>query len=167
MKQSIPKTLMLALFLLLGGLAPDGTRGYAFQTANAWPEVWQADSAFYRVWARADEPVASGAAQRSWVWGPVPFAVANEEYAESPTGKRLVEYLDKARMEVNDPSSDRSAPWFVTTGLLVVEMATGQVQTGNSRFEAHPAADIPVAGDAGSTGAATYSDFGALMGAAE
>src|SRR5947207_8762520 len=83
----------------------------------AWAEEWQAESAFYRVWSRADEPVAGSTAARSWMWGPVPFAVANEPYAESPSGLRLVEYLDKARMEVNDTSVDQRSPWYVTTGL--------------------------------------------------
>jgi hypothetical protein len=127
--------------------------------AQAWPDEWVADSAFNSVWSRADEPVAGGAVQRSWLWGPTPFAVANEAYAESSTGRRLVEYFDKARMEVNDPSVDRASPWFVTSGLLVYEMITGQVQTGNNRFDPRPPAALPVAGDASSPSAPTYASF--------
>lgn len=125
----------------------------------AWPDEWVADSAFYRVWSRADEPVAGGVAARSWLWGPVPFAVANEVYAESATGRRLVAYTDKGRMEINDPSADRGLPWFVTSGLLVYEMITGRVQTGNGRFEGRTPAEVAVAGDAADPYAPTFATF--------
>jgi hypothetical protein len=124
--------------------------------------VWLADSAFFDVWAISDGPVAMQMAGRSWLWGPLPFAVANEAYAESPTGKRLVEYLDKGRMEVNDPRADRASNWFVTSGLLVSEMVTGRVQTGDSAFETRAPAQVPVAGDAQSPNAPSYADFAAL-----
>jgi hypothetical protein len=110
----------------------------------------------------SDGPVGMQVAGRSWLWGPVPFAVANEAYAESPTGKRLVEYLDKGRMEVNDPSADRASNWFVTSGLLVSEMVAGRVQTGNDAFETRAPAQVPVAGDATSPNAPSYAAFAAL-----
>ncbi|HKP51622.1 MAG TPA: hypothetical protein VJ183_03120 [Chloroflexia bacterium] len=129
------------------------------QGASAWPDELLSDSAFYNVWSREDAPIAMRAAVRSWLWGPVPFAVANETYAESPTGKRLVTYLDKARMEVNDPAADRGSQWFVTSGLLVKEMVSGLMQTGNTRFEPREPAKVPVAGDLGNTTAPTYASF--------
>jgi hypothetical protein len=106
------------------------------------------------------------AVARSWLWGPVPFAVANEQYAESLTGRRLVEYLDKGRMEINDPALDRESQWFVTSGLLVHEMVAGQVQVGNNLFEEREPATVPVAGDAASPGAPTYATFGQHLTAA-
>ncbi|MEO8285624.1 MAG: hypothetical protein ABI670_04255 [Chloroflexota bacterium] len=124
-----------------------------------WPVEWQADTSFYNLWSRADGPLASGSVARSWLWGPQPFAVANEEYAESVTGKRLVEYLDKGRMEINDPAADRSSAWFVTSGLLVNEMVTGSMQSGNSQFEVRAPAAVAVAGDAASPNAPTYASF--------
>src|SRR5436853_6522744 len=78
-----------------------------------------ADGAFQQLWEWTDAPVAAGQAQRSWYWGPAPGASLNEPYSGSKTGMRLVQYFDKARMEVNNPNGDRSSPWFVTTGLLV------------------------------------------------
>lgn len=131
-----------------------------------WPDAWQASSAFYSVWSRADAPVVGGMAARSWLWGPEPFAVANEAYTESGTGRRLVEYLDKARMEENDPSADRNSNWFVTSGLLVSEMVTGRVQVGNNTFEARQPAAVPVAGDANSPQAPSYGAFAPLTGPA-
>src|SRR5438045_4778708 len=108
---------LLSMVVLLPQAILIAPQAHTAQAAGlAWPDEWLADSTFYRVWSRADEPVASGAAARSWLWGPAPFAVANEPYAESATGRRLVEYLDKARMEMNDPAADRNSPWFVTTG---------------------------------------------------
>src|SRR5690606_11029895 len=97
-------------------------------------------SAFDDVWARTDLPVANGDVNRTWVWGPAPFSTLQEvptelweEYAESPDGKRLVRYYDKARMEITDPDAPDS-DWFVTNGLLVVELITGQMQVGDDTF---------------------------------
>ena len=50
-------------------------------------------------------------------------------------------------MEVNDPHADPDGPYYVTNGLIVVEMVTGQVQIGEATFEPRPAAEIPVSGD--------------------
>src|SRR5437588_11000737 len=100
----LAKSVLLTLTILITqGMSAYTQPRFAQAAGNAWPDAWQADSAFYRVWSRADEPVAAGAAARSWLWGPAPFAVANEAYAESPTARRLGEYLVKAHVEVNDP----------------------------------------------------------------
>ncbi|MDQ5823702.1 MAG: hypothetical protein M3441_05740 [Chloroflexota bacterium] len=151
--------------LLLGVCGAAFSRvAYSQARLPSWPDAWVADSAFLDVWVRSDGPVALKVAGRSWLWGPVPFAVANEAYTESPTGKRLVEYLDKGRMEVNDPAADRASNWFVTGGLLVTEMVSGQMQTGNSTFEKRAPAEVPVAGDMGSPDAPTYATFSGLLG---
>ena len=34
------------------------------------------NDAFQQVWGRTDQPVASGAVNRTWMWGPEPFTVA-------------------------------------------------------------------------------------------
>src|SRR5689334_16806784 len=80
---------------------------------------------FQRVWARADYPVQQGAAPRSWLWGPRANANIKEPDVDSPGGQREVQYYDKARMEINDPNADRNSPWYVTNGLLVVELISG------------------------------------------
>ena len=143
------------LTLLTTAPMPAATR----QNTGAWPEAWKSDSAFEALWTRTDAPVATGQAARSWLWGPEPFAVANEPYAGSPTGLRLVEYVDKGRMELNDPSADRESPWFVTSGLLVREMVLGQIQVGAADFRGSEPAQVPVTGDAGSFGAPSYAAF--------
>lgn len=161
------RTILVVLLLVSCGVQMAGYPGPTARASGlAWPDEWVADSAFYNVWVRADQPLTAGAATRSWLWGPAPFAVANEEYVDSPTGTRLVEYLDKGRMELNNPLEDRNSPWFVTTGLLVNEMVTGQVQTGNNTFRHVAPAGIPVAGDAGSS-VPTFATFAGLTGAAQ
>ncbi len=99
--------------------------------------------------------------QRSWYWGPEPGEVKTEPYSGSVSGTRLVQYFDKARMEINDPDGDRSSPWYVTTGLLVSEMVSGKEQVGDSQFNPIGPAEIAVGGDGLSTDpdAPTYTSF--------
>src|SRR5436190_1669229 len=47
-------------------------------------------------------------------------------------------------------------------GLLAYELISGQLQTGNSRFEPRQPADIPLASDSDDTNAPTYRSFGAV-----
>jgi hypothetical protein len=118
------------------------------------------DTAFLHKWQRTDRPVLLGRASRPWVWGPVSFAAAREAYAQGRDGTRAVQYFDKARMEINDPGGDLTSRFFVTNGLLVVELVSGRVQTGNNEFEpARPPAQVPVAGDADSPEALTYASL--------
>src|SRR5207249_9755046 len=112
---------LLALALLPAAFAPVRAAGFA-------------DPAFQRVWARADRPVAEQRVARSWLWGDAPFAGGYEAYANAPGGQRLVQYFDKARMEINQPAADPSGPFYVTNGLLVVEMLSGRLQTGDTSF---------------------------------
>lgn len=107
----------------------------------------RADSAFEQVWRRADAPIQRGEASRSWLWGPAPFRTTVEPYAESPNGERLVDYYDKARMEITRPGADRRDRYFVTNGLLVKELVSGQLQLGDAQFATRLASDLPVAGD--------------------
>ena len=119
------------------------------------------DAAFRTTWERADVPVITGRASRPWLWGPISFAAALEPYAQGPQGLREVQYFDKARMEINHPEGDRNSAFYVTNGLLVVEMLSGRVQTGDAQFESPPRlpAQIPVAGDANSPDALTYASL--------
>ncbi len=114
-----------------------------------------ADPAMQRVWQRYDKPISDGAAtDRSWMWGPGPnTAGIFEPYAESPGGQRLVQYYDKSRMEINRTDvTDPDHLWYVTNGLLTVELITGKIQRGNASFEDKGCgADIPIAGDPGNT----------------
>ncbi len=109
-----------------------------------------ADDAMRGVWQRTDQPIASGAPglrPRSWIWGPQPISGAmREPYTQSPGGNRLVQYFDKSRMEINNPDAPRNQ-WYVTNGLLVVEMLTGRLQLGDAQFEDRTPANEAVAGD--------------------
>jgi len=102
-----------------------------------------ADGNFFANWQRTDFPVSELKASRSWYWGPKPSSIGVfEDYTESFGGKRLVQYFDKARMEINDALKPT-----VTNGLLVVELITGRLQKGDNTFEQRDGASIPIAGD--------------------
>ncbi len=112
--------------------------------------VWtlRPDPMFGRVWERADAPVAAGKANRSWLWGPTPNYLGYEAYKQGPGERRLVQYYDKSRMEINNPQGDRNNPFFVTNGLLAVEMIAGEIQVADQIFiTASVPSTIPVAGD--------------------
>ena len=108
-----------------------------------------ADTAFQKVWERSDKPVKDGrAGPRSWMWGPEARQAQREPYRRNVFGgDRLVQYFDKARMEINDPNGDRNNLYFVTNGRLVVELVSGRVQIGDDSYDNRLAAEVPVSGD--------------------
>lgn len=84
------------------------------------------------------------------------FDPSTEPYMEGiyngQSGVRLVQYFDKARLEQITP--DRR----ITSGLLTVELKSGNLQLGNATFAQYPPAYIGVAGDPGG-GGPTYADL--------
>ncbi len=135
------------------------------QIANPW---------FWANWARTDLPVRDGHVSRTWMWGPGPFTTSVWEpyspYLWNPDGlpivmidlpdtKREVIYFDKARMEINDPDGDTDSIWFVTNGLLVIEMITGNRQFGDDLFANYGPSQANVAGDADDINGPTYASF--------
>ena len=126
------------------------------QPALAAPQIGTA--AFARVWDRQDRPVAEQVSDRSWTWGPNPISeLTRENYAEAPEGQRAVQYFDKSRMEINDPTADPNATWYVTNGLLPIELMTGRLQVGYNQFEWRTQARISAIGDPGQF--PTYADL--------
>ncbi|MDB5078695.1 MAG: L-sorbosone dehydrogenase [Chloroflexi bacterium] len=122
---------------------------------------------FERIWQRTDQPVKNGTTSRSWLWGPAPFTGAvQESYSETSGGNRQVQYFDKSRMEINNPNGNRQDPFFVTNGLLVRELVSGRLQTGDNRFENRAPAGIGVAGDIDDTSGPTYQTLNGLTGPA-
>jgi len=118
--------------------------------------------AFARTWARTDSPVANGIVSRTWMWGPEILDAGYEPYAQAPGGQRAVAYFDKSRMEVTYPNGDQSSPWYVTNGLLVMELMTGIVQNGDATFEPRTPSRENVAGDQGDPTGVTYWFMGLL-----
>ena len=115
-------------------------------------------------WQRTDKPVMDGVVERTWMWGPQETAFLTwESYAEAPGGERKVIYFDKSRMEITDPDANRANPWYVSNGLLVVELISGQMQSGNNRFETRGPAAVNVAGDADDPNGVTYATFTNLL----
>src|SRR6185437_7825166 len=90
-----------------------------------------ATSVIGKAWSNGDGAVAASTVSRSWLYGPDVVTTRSEPYAESPGGMRTVFYFDKARMELNNPTSG------VSNGLLVTEMVSGGVQVGNNAFNSY------------------------------
>ncbi|HKP52400.1 MAG TPA: hypothetical protein VJ183_07090 [Chloroflexia bacterium] len=121
-----------------------------------------AHPAFQRTWDRTDHPVQQGQVSRTFFWGPGPNTPGLfEQYNEDPLGRRLrlVQYFDKSRMELNDPGARQDQPFFVTNGLLTVDLISGQVQVGEKDFLPYRNACIPMSGDPGDQFAPTYFAF--------
>jgi hypothetical protein len=119
-----------------------------------------ASTAFSSLWERTDALVAAGDVRRTWLWGPQPNSMGiYEEYKEGAGGKRLVQYFDKSRMEINNPSGNQNDPFFVTNGLLTIELISGQMQTGNNSFEQRQPSRTNVTGDFGDPLAPTYAEL--------
>ena len=124
------------------------------------------DSHFQETWAYTDQPIIDGKVNRTWMWGPAPYTQAFvEPYWDSTTGWRLIQYFDKSRMEITDPSGDQSSIWYVTNGLLAKELITGNTQLGDNMYAYYQPAQVNVAGDANDANGPTYSTFNSLMGA--
>ena len=123
------------------------------------PLISTADPLFYQVWERADRAVVEGKAGRSWTWGPqARTGGLQEPYAGLPGNTRLVQYFDKARMELH-PAGD-NGPAYVTNGLLVVEMMSGKVQVGDNQYETREPAGIQIGGDGPNNPAPSYALLG-------
>jgi hypothetical protein len=98
---------------------------------------------------------------RSWTWGPNSSFNGYEPYKEGRDGRRLVQYFDKTRMEINNPSMERDDPYYVTNGLLVREMVSGKYVIGDTDSATFEPAIEAVAGDPYSVNedAPTYESF--------
>jgi len=167
MRQRIMTALALIASLAVVALAgAQPTRAYHEGDDATHPF---ADTAFEATWERSDAAVTPGGTE-TWLWGPSPYTEGmQEEYADSPGGERLVQYFDKSRMEINCPADeagcdgvDPDSVWYVTNGLLVVEMVEGWYQVGDAEFDESPdPAEVNIAGDpTGAEGVGpTYADI--------
>ena len=119
---------------------------------------------FERIWARTDQPIVADQVDRTWIWGPeANTPVIPEEYQESPNRERQVQYFDKSRMEITQPDGDPTSPWYVTNGLLVVELVKGRMQIGDALWDVRNPADINIAGDPDDTSGPTYATLQQLL----
>lgn len=121
-----------------------------------------ADKRFADLWLQADETVSTGITHRSWIWGEQAGDRRYEQYRSANGSTRLVQYFDKARMEMPQTMERDTNSNPVTLGRLVVEMIQGQIQAGNTIVLSHPPADLPIAGDLHNNPAPTYAELGAI-----
>lgn len=144
--------LTVALFIALAAIL-------SLRSSSVSSQAQFADPAFQAAWERTDGPVALGAVQRGWVWGPAPGRTITETFEGIPGNSHLVQYFDKGRMEINDPNSDKNDPFFVTNGLLSEELISGLQQTGVTGYTFRGPAPINLASDADDLSAPTYQSF--------
>lgn len=124
------------------------------------------DPAFEQLWQRSDLPIARQRIMRGWLWGPTARLARTESYIQANDGLRQVLYFDKGRMELNNPAGDRKSSWFISSGLLVQELISGQMQIGTGEYDSRSAADIAIVGDINDNRAPTYANLAALTGRA-
>ena len=159
MKRSL---ILFGLTALLSGLFAPLTTQAALEPPGA---ITFAYPAFQNIWNRADSLVANGGANnRSWLWGNGFSLAGNELYRQCPGGVRSIQYFDKARMEINNPSANASERFYVTNGLLVKELVSGRLSLGDEPTQVEvrrPADNVAIAGDPieGNPDAPTYASF--------
>ncbi|GEM_PF-3155459 len=149
------------------------TRRLRRHTAWSFLTVMALFGAVITAWIAAPASAATGFAspafQTQWTagealtpnfWGPLSLAREgqNEPYvegklADGTSGMRLVQYFDKARMELTNPASG-----IITNGLLATELITGKLQLGDNSFQTLQPAGVPVAGDPDNVGP-TYASI--------
>lgn len=125
-----------------GAGIPDAAKALQALLANPASSIAAAAEPYRAVYDRYDGPLASGAAQRGYIWGPLPAGSTFEPYANAPGGQRQVWYFDKGRLELTNPQSGQ-----ITSGLLVTELISGEMQVGDTQRVRRDPANIRVAGD--------------------
>jgi hypothetical protein len=132
---------------------------------HVWAAPEFANEAFDRLWNEQDRAVFEDFTDRSWTWGPDNLSDGVQEtFVDGEGGTRLVQYFDKSRMEINDPTADPASRFYVTNGLLPIEMMEGRIQTGldySQNFEVRNQARVAAIGDPG--GFPTYADLAVLF----
>jgi hypothetical protein len=164
MRSTFRKRLLLASLMAMLVLS-SGLPGLAYHVDDMTQHPF-ANEAFEKRWERTDQPVIDGQ-NRTWIWGPSPYTEGMlEPYVDSTGGMRLVQYFDKSRMEINDiyvPFEERDELWYVTNGLLVIEMVEGRYQLGDGIFDDSPdPAEIQIAGDPDATPDVSYATIAEL-----
>ena len=142
--------------LALGLLAHDVLAASSFATP-AFQQRWSQDEGLIRnFWGPL--ALATNGQPEAYVYDNSCSTILNESTAyciPAPnTLQRTVQYFDKGRMEAN-PLPGRSQ---VTSGLLVREMISGNMQTGDRTFMPRQPAAIAIAGDLDNT-FPKYSDL--------
>ncbi len=112
-----------------------------------WPANYYNPLFFKFVWDTLDNPVQNRIVTRGWTYGPASFGTFMEPFKESPQGLRLVQYWDKTRLEITDPSKPPGAPDYISGSSLVRELMNGEAQVGAKTFLALGPAKIPLVGD--------------------
>ena len=137
-------SILLGVMALATMLAPLSTQG-ASQFANP---------AFQTQWQSLERVIPNFYGPLSTAYDPMTEQYVEGQY-NGQSGVRLVQIFDKARLEQITPSRR------ITSGLLTVELKTGNLQLGDNTFAQNAPAYIGIAGDPGG-GGPTYADLARL-----
>ncbi|HUG16951.1 MAG TPA: hypothetical protein VMM78_18225 [Thermomicrobiales bacterium] len=117
--------------------------------------------------AFADLYTLSDSQERLLLWGSEPLVSLVEPFTGAPGNRRLVQYFDRGRMEIDtEGAASSGAERRVTQGLLVRELATGNVQIGYDAFVQGAPAALPIFGTAVASVREmllTYADFSHIV----
>lgn len=127
--------------------------GVSFLPVDATQPTAFADPSFSRYFSR------TAPAGQALLWGGSPLVSLVEPYSGALGNRRLVQYFDRGRMELDAATGE------VTQGLLVREMTSGAVQLGDESFAPRSPAEIPIlatSANGGVDAGPTYADFAAI-----
>lgn len=114
-----------------------------------------ASPAFEQIWLRDQNGLLD-------LWGQGPLAWRLEPYADAPSGRRLVQYFDRGRMELTSEAG--STRTLVTQGRLAWELTTGQIALGSDLTARRPPPDISIDGGSPDPRVPTYAALARLVG---
>ncbi len=118
----------------------------------------------------ASAPFANPAFEQLWsaqqggsldLWGSSPLTWRIEPYAEAPAGRRLVQYFDRGRMELQTRAD--TGYQSVTQGLLAWEMTTGQIALGDTLTEPLAPPVMAIDGGGPNPGVPTYAGLSRVV----
>ena len=153
------------VFALILGSSPFQARGQEsapHRTAQlaALKTPLPVDPAIDSTWRATDGVNLGGAVQRPWSWGPAPLAMTVDHVPG--VGERRSVWFDKGRIDINDPTGDRSSIWYATGAPLVTELLAGAIRINEQTWVDRDDALMPIAGDMAQPSPVTYATLGAL-----
>jgi hypothetical protein len=139
---------LIAIFLLLAGIT-------ASQLPIHHSESPQfASPAFQRVWSNE----AAAATRVIDLWGGDPLVSRVEPYFGAPNDRRVVQYFDRGRMEVEAGSGE------VTQGKLALELTSGEIDLGGNLTLERQSPEIPIDSAEPDEGVPTWLTLSQIVG---
>jgi len=114
-----------------------------------------ANPLFENLWA--EQSAAAGSLD---LWGSEPLLWRAEPYADSPDGRRTVQYFDRGRMELTPTPNGGTE---VTEGLLALELTTGKIQLGSKLLEYKDPPNVDIDSGSADSSVPTYAGLARVV----